>query len=89
MAIVILRHKVSDFSAWKSVFDSIDGERKSAGEKSAQVVQVEGDPNDVVIIFSYDSLDAARAFLGSEKVKSAMKNAGVAGEPTFVFGTSA
>lgn len=89
MAFALLRHKVSDFTAWKTVFDSIADVRAKAGEKSAQVIQVDGDPNDVMIVFSYDSLDAAKAFLGSNDVKQAMSNAGVQGAPDIVFGTGA
>lgn len=89
MAHAILRHKVTDFAAWKAVFDSMAEARKGAGEKSAQVIQVDGDPNEVIIIFTYDSLDAIKAFLGSDDVKKGMAEAGVASAPDIVFGTSA
>lgn len=89
MAIAILRHKVNDFATWKGVFDSLAEIRSKAGEQSAQVIQVEGDPNDVIIIFTYDSMDAAKAFLGSEEVKNAMSKAGVASSPDIVLGSSA
>ncbi len=89
MSVVIFRNKVQDFASWKTVFDATEPARKAAGELSAQVVQVEGDPNDVIIIFTYSSADAAKALISSPEIQEAMQKAGVQGTPDVVFGTAA
>ncbi len=85
MAYVHVRHRVKDFAAWKSVFDNAIKMRKTSGEKSYQVLQPENDPNNLVLLFEWDSLANARKFLASTELKSAMKQAGVIEEPEVYF----
>ena len=86
MAITIVRHKVKDYAAWRKIFDQFQSARKQGGEQSATVVQVEGDPNDIIVINTWKSLDVAKAFFGRPELKQAMQNAGVASPPEFIYG---
>jgi len=88
-AYTIVRHTVLDFARWKKVFDEFEPFRKKNGETTAAVIQVEGDQKDVVVISTWASLDAARAFFDRKELKEAMEKAGVANDPEFVFGEEA
>ena len=85
MATTIVRHKVNDYAVWRKAFDEFDANRKAGGEQSFSVLQVDGDPNDVIVINTWESMDAAKAFFGQEELKEAMQKAGVAGPPEFVY----
>ena len=89
MAYTIVRHKVNDYATWRKVFDDFESVRKEGGEKSAVVIQVDGDPNDVIVINTWESMETAKAFFGQGALKEAMQNAGVTGPPDFVFGNEA
>lgn len=49
------------------------------------MLQVDGDPNDVIVVNTWPSIDAAKAFVAQDDLKEAMKKAGVAGPPEIVF----
>ncbi len=89
MSIVIFRHKVKDFATWKPIFDSTEAARKAAGEKSVQVIQVEGDPNDVILVCNYTSADGVKGLMATTEIQEAMQRSGVLGEPEVTFGTAA
>lgn len=83
------RHPVSDFTAWKKVYDDFDTERRGMGVTGHAVFQAADDPNDVTLWHDFPSLDAARSFAESERLRSVMESAGVAGAPQIWFTTSA
>lgn len=85
MSHVVVKHKVKDYSAWKSVFDNFKDVRKKGGEKSYQIYQPEDDPNNLILHFEWDTRDRAKSFMQSEELKSAMKNAGVTEAPEVYF----
>ena len=85
MATMFVRHRVADFGAWKKAFDEFDGERQTMGVTGHGVYQAEGDANDVTLYHHFDSLDAAKAFAGSARLKEVMESAGVAGAPDIWF----
>ncbi|MFF2032406.1 hypothetical protein [Arthrobacter sp. NPDC058192] len=43
------------------------------------------DPNNVLVLHYFDSVDEARAFTNLPQLKEAMERAGVQGEPRFEF----
>ena len=89
MAYTIVRHKVNDFAVWKKVFDDFESTRKSNGERSAVVLQTDGDPNEVTVINTWDSVAGAKTFIESSVMREAMGNAGVASAPEIYFGNEA
>ena len=80
------RHKVNDYENWKSGYDAFASVRKENGVTGASVHRDTSDSNTVIITHQFKSMDAAMAFVNSEKLKSAMMEAGVAGPPEFWFG---
>ena len=85
MATMFARHEVKDFATWKASYDSFDKERKGMGVTGAGVYQAEDDPNNVTIFHEFQSMDAAKKFAGSDRLKEVMRNAGVVGAPEIWF----
>lgn len=85
MAHVLISHNVADFAQWQAAFNDARAMRDEAGEKSAQVFREAGDPNTVTALFEWDSLDNAREYVGSARLKTAMQAAGVTSAPQITF----
>ena len=85
MAHVIVRHKVNDYTSWKTVFDTHVDFRGSAGEKAYHIFRSSTDPNDVTVLMEWDSMRNAEKFFASAELKTAMQKAGVAEEPEIQF----
>lgn len=85
MVNVLVRHKVSDFSRWKQVFDEHFGIRHAAGELNHRIFHSHDDASDLTLFFEWETLDMARAFFASERLKNGMQQAGVTGKPDIVF----
>ena len=82
---IIIRHKVKDYSTWKSAFDSFAEYRKTSGEKSYRILHPSTDPNDLVLFFEWESTEKAETFLQSSELRTTMERAGVAESPKVEF----
>ena len=82
MVNLLVKHTVKDFTSWKKVFDEHATFREEHGCKGGELYQNAENPNEVVIRFSWDSLDNAREFVDSKGLREAMDKAGVLGAPT-------
>jgi hypothetical protein len=51
MVQVLVRHKVKNYSNWKTVFDNFIDTRKSGGEKSWKIWHPDDDPNNLWMLF--------------------------------------
>jgi hypothetical protein len=89
LATLFVRHKVADFAKWKRVYDEFDAERQSMGVTMHGVYQLDGDPTDVTVYHNFDTLEAAKAFAASDRLRDAMHRAGVVGQPEVWFTTRA
>jgi len=78
---------VKDFASWKAAHDIEDGAaiRKAAGMKAYQIFQCQDEPNKVVHLSQWDSMDAARKFLQSDELKKANEQSGVTGMESVHF----
>jgi hypothetical protein len=85
MATMFVRHTVSDYAAWRKVYDEFEPTRKSMGVTSHGVYRSVDDPNDITAYHEFASIEAARAFAASDELHHAMQNAGVSGPPTIWF----
>ena len=86
MVRVFVRHKVKSFAKWKVAFDAFKKVRKAGGEKSARLGHLAGSPNNLCLLFTWDSAANARAFMKSKELKAAMAEAGVREKPeVFIF----
>ena len=82
---MFVRHPVNDFTVWKRAYDDFDAERRGMGVADDAVFQAADDPNDVTVLHDFETLQSARAFVDSPRLREVMAEAGVAGEPTIWF----
>ena len=85
MAKLIVRHRVANFEAWKSVFDGMTALRKSHVWLGHTVVRDAADPNVVTIINHMRDLAGAKAYGGSAELRAAMAKGGIEGAPEVMF----
>jgi quinol monooxygenase YgiN len=85
MASMLVQHQVKDFSEWKNVYDSLADLRASSGELSDTIYRDANNPNELTILFEWDSLENAQKYSQSQELKEAMQKAGVEGPPNISF----
>jgi hypothetical protein len=89
MVRLFVRHTVSDYDAWRKVYDEFDAERRPMGVTDNAVFQSIDDPNDVTVSHDFAGADEARAFVSSDALRDAMQRAAVQGQPEIWFVTRA
>lgn len=81
MTYLLVRHKDKDYTKWKTVFDEHNATRKASGSRGGRLFRNADNPNEIVVIFEWDSLENARRFAQSEDLKKTMQRAGVIDKP--------
>jgi hypothetical protein len=79
MANIALQLTVADYAKWRPVFDKYRPVRDKAGVTSEQVYRNADDPNQVIVWWEATDANKLLQVLGSDEVKSYMKEAGVVG----------
>ena len=82
---VLVHHEVADYPAWKTVFDAALDWRHKNGEHSARIFHTAGNLNNLTLLFEWETLEQARAFMASDELKARMATAGVKGQPQVEF----
>ncbi len=78
---VIVQHHVEDYDRWYPVFEEHGEVRRSNGATGHIVHQGIEDPNTVLIVNTFATLDGARAFMADPALKEVMARAGVDSQP--------
>jgi heme-degrading monooxygenase HmoA len=92
MYLTHVHHRVEDYDRWKKAFDSNAPLLDEAGALDTHIVQVNGDPCDVVIINTWPSKQNWDDFLALDADRhkndqvDLRKTGGVIGEPQFYGG---
>ena len=86
MTTMFVRHKVTDYAQWKRAYDAFDATRKKFGVIGDSVYRDADDSSSVIVTHAFKDTNAAKAFVSSEELRSAMEQAGVAGPPEIWFG---
>lgn len=77
-AVSIVHHRVADYDAWKAVYDGVTDMQRAGGVLDHAVLRSADDPNMVVVVHTFATQEAARAFFGENPdLKEAMGSAGV------------
>jgi len=79
MITTAIRHSVTDYGKWKTVYDTY--RPTSEGAKFARVNRSVEDPNMVTVVAGFDTLELAQAFLDNPNLKTKMTEAGIVGSP--------
>lgn len=80
-ATLIVRHRVNDYSVWRSMYESVEGLRQKHGCSHEEVLVDPADKQEVFVVHRFPTVDQAEAFAGSDELREAMGRAGVAGPP--------
>lgn len=80
--LAVISHPVEDYGVWRQIYDDFADAQQTGGVIMEQVYQDPTDPNKVLVLHGFESLEVADEFLTSDKLKSAMAGAGVAAPPT-------
>jgi uncharacterized protein YbjT (DUF2867 family) len=81
MIVMAIKHKVRDFGAWKSLYDTFPP--TAAGALFARVNRATDDPNDVLVVTGWNAAKDAQAFQSNPELGRKMAAAGVVGAPRF------
>jgi heme-degrading monooxygenase HmoA len=73
------RHKVRDYARWREVFDADTENREAAGCRGARIFRNAEEPEEVVVLFEWDSLERARRRIESARLKEKFEEGGVSG----------
>jgi quinol monooxygenase YgiN len=82
---MFVRHEVTDYTVWRKSYDSFGATQKQMGVGFQAVYQSPDDPNDVTVVHDFKSVEKAKAFATSDKLKAAMQQSGVKAAPTIWY----
>ena len=85
MANLLVHNQVEDYNKWKLIFDEHASFRSQMGSKGGKVFRNKENPNDIFILFEWDSIENAQKFSQSDNLKEIMKKAGVISKPDVYF----
>ena len=81
MVKVIVQHHVADYDRWYPVFMEHGQVRRQHGATGHSISREVSDPNSVVIVNEFATLEGARAFSQDPSLPAAMARGGVDGAP--------
>jgi hypothetical protein len=87
-ATLVVRHKVNDYAAWRSVYDGLEPLRAQHGCTAQRVLRLPADANDLLITHDFPSVEEASTFAESDDLRAGMARAGVNGRPSVEIFTS-
>jgi hypothetical protein len=82
---LLIRHQVADYNRWKPLFDEHAENRKSHGSNGGILFRNADNENELIAIWTFDSVDHARAFTQDPSLREAMGRAGVIDRPDLYF----
>ncbi len=85
MTQLLVKHAVRDFNLWKTVYDSLADLRDQHGFVSSRILRDADNPNQVVVIEEYRTLEGAKNFAQSTALRVAMGHGGVISTPDITF----
>lgn len=86
MTTLFVKHKVANYDKWKQGYDAFNDKRKGFGISAASVHRTPDDPDTIIITHRFKDTTSAQAFINSDDLKAAMKEAGVLGPPEIWLG---
>ena len=84
MAKLFARHTVRNFEKWHEVYEGefSRGVRKAGGMLDSTIFRSADDPNDITVVQTFQSVEAARAYMKLSGLNDRMAAAGVVGRPS-------
>ena len=85
MATLFIRHEVHDYDQWKAAYDSFEEARKELGVTGHAIYRDAANPRAITAYHDFETMDAAKSFAASPRLKEAMEGAGVSSPPEMWF----
>ena len=85
MAMSVVLHRVADYGAWRQVYESVADLQKAGGVTAESVHRMAGDPDNVLVIHEFETVEEARAFFENPDLLAAIQRGGVQGHPRIEF----
>jgi heme-degrading monooxygenase HmoA len=85
MVYLLMQQEVADYEKWRTVFDSMESVRRSAGARSDRVFRHVDNPNAVTLLIAWDDVESAQNWMGDARLRAALKEAGVMGQPNIFY----
>ena len=80
-ATLAVRHTVSDYAAWRKVYDELEPLRVQHGCTAKRVMRLPADGNDLFITHEFPTVEHAGSFAHDPALRAGMERAGVQGAP--------
>ena len=80
-ATLAIRHRVSDYAAWRKVYDEVEPLRARHGCTAQRVMQLPDDGNELLITHDFPTAGQAGSFARDPALREAMDRSGVEGAP--------
>ena len=68
--IALVRHRVADFDAWKTIYDTFAPIQSEHGVRAYQVLRSLEDRSEVTVAHTFDSIEAAKAFFAMPELRN-------------------
>jgi len=85
MPYLLIRHTIGNYAQWKPEFDDFASKRKALGSKGGYLFRNADNPDEIVILLEWDTLENARLHAQSDELRQAMQRAGVKTRPDVYF----
>jgi hypothetical protein len=80
-ATLAIRHHVSDYGAWREVYDEAEPLRAQHGCTAARVMRLADDGNELFVTHDFPTAEQASSFAHDPGLRESMGRAGVEGAP--------
>lgn len=80
-AILVVRHHVRDYAAWRKVYDELEPLRAQHGCTAQRVMQLPDDGNELLVTHEFPTAEQAGSFAHDPGLREGMGQAGVDGAP--------
>ena len=80
-ATLAIRHHVSDYAAWRKVYDEVEPLRAQHGCTAQRVLRLPDDGNELFVTHDFPTADQAGGFAHDPALRAGMQQAGVQGTP--------
>jgi hypothetical protein len=81
MVKVVVQHHVADYDAWYPIYTEHQAVRVKHGGTGHTITRTADDPNSLVIVNEFETVEGARAFATDPSLPEVMQRAGVDSEP--------
>jgi hypothetical protein len=81
MPFVLIQHNVANYDRFEPVYRDDEARRQRSGSKGGTVYRNAADPNNIIVVFEWDTVERAQAFANSYELKEAVEWAGDATPP--------